>query len=162
MAEQEKAVTVLAGATQVAAEEFCVVVDYSMTLRQMIAAGHYNWGRSDITEERFPIPHSKRGKEEVVIKLVNFGCDMESDNALCELDKMGFRPAKSPELLALGAVYPEKQLEFPIVALGSVWRDSEGRRRAPRLSKVNSYHEIGLGFVDSAWDWFYRFAILRT
>ncbi len=54
-------------------------------------------------------------------------------------------------LLALGAEYPDLQKEFPIVALGSVWRDLGGRRLVAYLAYWRSKRSLGLRWVGLDW-----------
>lgn len=116
-----------------------VTVDCSMTLIQMIEAGGYIGYFSEvINQDNFPI--TGQGKTEVVLQLVNMGKDATTADVLAEMDRRGLRPATLPELLALGAKYPELQVSFPIIALGSV-------------------HKIGntdfvtyLNSIDNSWD----------
>ena len=114
----DKFVDLVAEADGKTGSSFKVTVDYSKTLEQMIADGKYDWKNSDIKAKNFPL--NGQGTTAVNIELVHFNRNIESDTALAELDKMGLRPATLPELLAFGAKYPDKQREFPIVALGSV------------------------------------------
>ena len=159
----EKVAAVLAEAMRAAANlfRFRVVVNYSQTLEQMIAAGRYDWKNPDITEKHFPIPPSKRGKEEVAIELVHFDRNMESDEVLRELDKAGLRSAELPELLAFGAAHPEKQREFPIVALGSVWQHWHGDRGVASLYGGADERGLGLPWWSVSWGSLYRFAAVR-
>ncbi len=98
---------------------FRVLVNYDQTVKDMVQAGKYDWSGSlfQVTSDNFPINHRAAGTVEIV--LVHFHRPVGMSEALGELDKMGLRPAELPELLALGAAYPEKQREFPIIALGS-------------------------------------------
>ncbi len=140
---------------------FRVTVDYSQTLEQMIATGKYDWKNPDITAKHFPVSSSKSGTEEMAIELIKFDRDMQSDDVVCELDKMGLRPADLPELLAFGAKYPEKQHEFPIIALGSVWQGWDGNRLVPYLDSDSGGRNLGTDFFGSRWDSLYRFAAVR-
>ncbi len=154
----EKIASVLAETIQDAANLFCVTVDYSMTIEQMIAAGRYDWQNNDVNDKHFPIPPSKRVRQEVAIKLVQFDSNMESEEVLRELDKMGLRPAELPELLAFGAAYPEKQREFPIVALGSVWHDWDGDRGVACLYRDADKRNLDLDWWSGGWGSGGRFA----
>ena len=93
----------------------------------MIASGKYDWRDFAITSNNFPI--TKRGTDKVLVELIQFDRDMGSADVIRELDTMGLRPADLPELLAFGANYPEKQREFPITLLGSVWHTADGDDR---------------------------------
>jgi hypothetical protein len=97
----------------------------------------------------------------VVVELVHFGRDMESESVLKEFEARGLRAATLPELLAFGATYPEKQCEFPVVALGSVWRSRGGHRYVPYLSGDGSERELHLDWSGNRWDDYCRFAAVR-
>ncbi len=141
--------------------KFKVTVDYSQAVKQMVEAGHYDWKNPNINHTNFPIPPSKRGKKEVTIGLVSFNRNMELNEILQELDRMGFRPAELPELLAFGTAYPEKQREFPIVALGSVWRYWFGHRRVAYLCSRSGRRILRLRYFVDRWNSDYRFAAVR-
>ena len=136
-----------------------VLVDYGQTLQQMIAAGAYDYANLNITAEHFPMTGD--GKREVVVELVHFGRDMESDAILKEFEARGLRPATLPELLAFGATYPEKQREFPILALGSVWQGPDGGRDVACLGDWDAKRGLGLDWDDDRWDVDCRFAAVR-
>ena len=136
-----------------------VLVDYGQTLQRMIANGKYDFVNSDITSGNFPT--TGNGKQEVVVELVHFGRDMKSDAVLKEFEARGLRAATLPELLAFGATYPEKQREFPIIALGSVWRSRNGVRSVPFLGRLGSRRELNLYWYDDRWYDDCRFAAVR-
>ncbi len=140
-------------------EVFPVTVDYSQSLAQMIVAGKYNWVNPDITQEHFPITAS--GTVELLPELVHFGKSMSTDDVLKELDRRGFRPTTLPELLAFGTKFPEKQREFPVVSLGSVWADSRGDRRVPVLDGYPSERGLDLYWVGRDWHVDCRFLVAR-
>lgn len=133
----------------VSAEVFTVVVDYSMSLADMIAVGRYDWTNSDITAENFPV--SGEGQKEVEVELVHLNRDASTEEVLEELERRGLRPAKIEELLALGAKYPELQKEFPIIAFGSVWRDPDGGRYVPFLHWGDDERDLHLDCFDNHW-----------
>ena len=143
----------------VQASDLPVKVDYSRTVEQMVADGKYDWSHPDIAAKNFRI-HSQR-KVELTIKLINFNRNMTSKEVLRELDKQGLRPATLPELLAFAARYPDKQREFPIVALGSVWRSFGGRRDVPYLWSRSSGRGLGLSWLDRRWSILCHFAAVR-
>src|SRR3989338_10193376 len=144
---------------QLAKNCYKVFVDYGQTLQQMIANGKYDYANSDITSGNFPM--TGNGKQEVVVELVHFGRDMESDAVIKEFEARGLRAAMLPDLLAFGATHPEKQREFPIVALGSVWQDRYGSRRVPVLSGDGSGRLLYLFWSDYRWNDNCRFAAVR-
>ena len=136
-----------------------VIVDYGQTLEQMVGAGKYDWANLDITQEHFPV--SGNGKAERTLELVHFNRVMTTDQALEELDKQDFRLATIEELLAFGATYPEIQREFPIVELGSAWRDQHGMRSVAYLHREGSRRTLHLYSIKSDWYGSYRFLAVR-
>jgi hypothetical protein len=121
---------------------FQLEIDGTKTLEQMIADGKYDWKNSDINEKNFPI--KDKTKRTATIELFHFVKDISSENAIKAMAKEDFRPATIEELLALGAKQPELQKEFPIIALGSVWRLPFGLRGVPGLYWSDSGRELNL------------------
>lgn len=142
-----------------AVEVFQVVVDYSQTLADMIAACNLDWVNPDITQEHFPI--SGNGVVELKAELIHFRETMSTNIVLKDLDRQGYRPATLPEPLAFGAKYPEKQREFPVVALGSVRANPDGSRRVPYLCGDGSSRGLDLGWYGLGWHDDYRFLCVR-
>lgn len=138
---------------------YSVSVDYGMSVEELIKLGLYDWANSDITSKHFPT--QRTGKQEVVIELIHFNRSIGSEEALRELDKMGYRPAELHELLAFGAKYPNIQREFPVIALGSVWQCPLGRRRVPFLYWGGSGRELRLRWFGDDWHVRCRFAAVR-
>ncbi|MBI3589296.1 MAG: hypothetical protein HY093_02685 [Candidatus Liptonbacteria bacterium] len=135
---------------------YTLSINYDRSVADGIAAGKYDWVNSDITQDHFP---SKRNDTaEVGVQLVHFERDMTTDDVLCELDKLGLRPAELPELLALGEKHPDLQREFPVVALGSRWLHSHGRWLVPALARHDAERALRLRWVDVGWGGIYRFA----
>lgn len=113
---------------------FQVMVNYNQTLTEMIEAGHYdsfdpniqNFGltsKGGLFSEwpsgfKYDLRALSKGRKtgQVGIDLVGFGQRITSEEVYRELRGMGLRPANLPELLALGAQYPDIQRKFPIVA----------------------------------------------
>jgi hypothetical protein len=134
-------------------------VDYGRSVEDGVKAGRYDWVNSDITSLNFPT--KRKGRAEVVMELVHFNRYISNDGALRELDRMGYRPAELHELLAFGEKYFEVQLEFPVVALGFVWRGRGGGRFVPYLFRDGSKRYLYLGWIGDGWDEIYRFAAVR-
>ena len=139
---------VLSGETAVTAKNdaFRVRVNYDLSVKEAVSAGKYDWENDDINDKNFPSKRS--GLAQIDIRLVHFNKDMSSEDVLKELDKMGLRPAELPELLALGAEYPDEQRKYPIVALGSVWRGWGGSRVVPCLVRGGGERYTGLSWFD--------------
>ncbi len=136
-----------------------VRVDYALSFNEMVRAGKYDEVNSNITARHFPV----KGKDNmnVKIELVQFSLDMSSEQVLIELFQTGLRPALIEELLAVGVLYPELQRQFPIVELGSVWRQPEGGRSVAYL--VGNVHKRGLYLTWWSTGWLprHRFIVVR-
>jgi len=126
------------------------VLDYDMTLEQMIEAGNCYFVNEDITAERFPL--NRRESGEVELHIVHFGRDMTTKQVLAELDKQGLRPAELPELLALGVAHPDLQRKFQLVALGSEWQGPRCRVFYPIL-EGGGRRRLSLGWRDPINGW---------
>lgn len=134
-----------------------LIVDYAQSLKQMIAAGYYDWVNPDI-EKNFSVQGS--GRVELGAELIHLNRNVSSDEALKELDRLGYRAATAEELLAFGAAYPEKQREFPIVALGTV-RRVYGGRRVLFLWGGGLGRDLGLDWFGRGWNVYCRFPAVR-
>ncbi|MGD0977252.1 MAG: hypothetical protein ABR875_03095 [Minisyncoccia bacterium] len=139
---------------------FSILLDYSLPLSDMITAGKYDWVNSDITAKHFPLDKSG-GKVELDAQLIHYGKSMSSEQVISDLDSKGLRPALLPELLAFGAKYPDKQRDFPIIALGSKWRDPHGSLRVPDLDGGGSGRDLDLRWFDDEWGGYCRFLAVR-
>lgn len=138
---------------------YSLIINYDLSVEKAIKAGKYDWVNSDITSDHFP--SMETGEKEVSIELIYFGRDMGTDDVLRELDKMSLRPANLKELLALGEKFPDIQREFPIIALGSVWRDRYGYRGCAFLLRGGSMRSLSLDWLLVRWREFCRFAAVR-
>src|SRR5258706_2548056 len=138
---------------------YSVDVDYSASLEQLVKAGKYDWFNDDITGRNYP--SSEKGTAQVLVYLVSFNRDINSEDVVKELDRQGLRPATLKELLALGASYPDLQRKDLIVALGSTWRDSGGDVRVPDLRSCGSNRYLHLSWWAGVWRSFWRFAAVR-
>ncbi|MEK7520415.1 MAG: hypothetical protein AAB581_04220 [Patescibacteria group bacterium] len=152
----DKFVDILAGGTK---SIFIITLNHTLSLTDMIAAGHYDWVNDDITAEHFPV--KGKGAAELAVELVHFDRSISSGDAVKEMEKMGLRPATHEELLAFGAKYPDIQREFPIVALGSS-AQIHGRRFVLFLFRYGSERFLSLFWWDSFWGADYRFLGVRN
>ena len=136
-----------------------IVVDYNLSLAEMIKAGGYNWVNNNIIAENFPI--QREDKEVLEITLLPFNRPISSDKVIKRVCKAGYRPANLPELLALGFQHPDFQRQFPIPALGSVWWLHPSGPCVPCL--WGDDWERGLHFrqLKDIWHPGYRFAVVH-
>ncbi|MBU4332294.1 hypothetical protein KKD19_03685 [Patescibacteria group bacterium] len=142
-----------------AGEVFPITVDYALSLEQMITAGNYDWKNSDINPDHFPIKGC--GQVEVETVLVHLNRIASTDEVLEELGRRGLRSATLPELLAFGARYPDKQREFSIIELGSVWTDPDGDRCVACFYGSVDERRLRLRWFGSRWRGHYRFLAVR-
>jgi len=138
-----------------------VMVDYNLSLAEMIKAGQYELINDDITGENFPIRGT--GQQEVELMLVHLNRIVTTREVLEYLNSQGLEPAKIEHLLAFGAVYPDAQREFPIVALGSSFVADGGSRYYPYLRSDGHERRLNLSWddADDHWGGSCRFLALR-
>jgi hypothetical protein len=145
-------------------EELNVVVDYSMTLEQMVAAGNYDWKNEDIISRQFSV--LGEGRPEFEVQLFNFGRSISSEDAeraIKEAVPSGqWELGRIEHLLAFGAKYPETQRKFPIVCLGSVSNSKVfGKRHVPYLYRRVLGRSLHMDWYSNGWHSFYRFLGVR-
>ncbi len=148
-------------------DTYPLIVDYGMSLEQMVKNGRYNWSHENITSKKFPT--RRTGKAEIVIKLVRLNLSVHTSTAIEELNKeKGFRLAEPCELLAFGEKYPYVQRKFPVVALGfvrttfGIYSDREALYLyGDRLSRYVGLLDVGDVVSDSVLDPGYYFALVR-
>lgn len=138
---------------------FLISIDYGMSIEKMLELGEYNSLNSKITSKHFPT--SRTGKMETEIILIHFNRSISSKEALKEMDKMGLRAAEPHELLAFGVKYPDVQCQFPIVALGLVWRGPDDSRNVVCLGGVGAKRNTRLYWCEGDWGDYWRFAAVR-
>lgn len=139
--------------------EICLLaVDYTRSLRDAVAAGRYDYVNENIKEDDFPAHEHEQGKKEVAFRLFHFNRYIESDEAIVEMDKQGFRPASLREMLVYREANSDLQRQFPIIALLSVWVDPiSGRRSVPALWGSG----LCLDDFGHRWSSHYRFLAVR-
>lgn len=140
-------------------ELYVVTVDYKMSVEEAVGRGNYNWADPDITSKNFPM--EQKGKVKLTVELISLCHRVSTEEALKELDQMGYRPAELLELLALGAQYPNLQTG-PIVALGSVWQDLSGQDRVSSRSIWPLFERyLSLRWAKASWPVGWWFAAIR-
>ncbi len=139
---------------------FTLLVNYGQSVEEALRAGNYDWANNDLTSRNFP--PTRCGTDTVRLHLVHFNKAMGDDEITRRLEKLNLSDATIEELLALGAnpVTRDLQRQFPIVARGSVWRDSDRYRNVPVLWRYGSERHAGLGSLGLKWDADYRFLVV--
>ncbi len=97
--------------------EFYALVNYRLTLPQMIAETKFDNVNSDITPERFPVVGS--GTKKYKFKIFEPRHNISSEDAVEMMRKEGFPAARHEEGLAFAREFPNEQLKRLIVLLGS-------------------------------------------
>jgi len=136
-----------------------LAVSYELTVEDLVTAGKYDWSNDDIISGNFPT--DRKGKFEGKAYIVHCGRFISSEDVLAELDKMGLRAAELHELLALGVQHPDKQRDFIVAALGSVWQRPSGDRSVPYLGGWSDRRGLFLGWLDGDWYEDCRFLAFR-
>lgn len=139
-----------------------VMVDYGQTFEQMVAAGRYDWRSGDITAERFPIKGD--GVVTFETRLFHFNRRVSSEEAVRHIASVDptnpWQAAHIEHELAYGAIYPEEQRQFLIMALGSsCWMG--GSRFVSCLGRLDAKRGLGLRSWDFDWNADDRFLAVR-
>jgi hypothetical protein len=100
----------------------CFTVNYEDRIEERIKEGSFDYSDPKITSKRFPLVGHEKTRE-VKTRLVQFQKTMSSEEALTEIRKRNLRPANAHELISFAEKNPETQKDFPIIALGSIWKD---------------------------------------
>lgn len=114
-----------------------MVIDYNLSLREMIALGKYDHVDPVIKETNFPVLNKDENKERLIYltgKLFSFREPLSSEEIILKMQAQSFIPANLPELLYLGKIFPNLQMAFSIIALASTWKSS-GDTYSPGLFK---------------------------
>lgn len=137
-----------------------IEVDYNRSLADMIKATKRHCVDGNINAKHFPL--KGKGKHKLTAALFHFNRSMESEDAIAEMDKRGYRPGHIEELLAFDEKHPDFQRKFVLVAaLGSVWRNQEGDRLVPYLDWYNFERQLDLCCFWNKWFATYRFLAFR-
>lgn len=132
-------------------KEINLTVDYSQSLAEMITAGNYDWKNSVISEKYFAVTRELTAKRILLLaKLFCFSYHISSDGVISEMNKNKVRSATLPELLALGANYPELQRQFEIIALGSIFYRIGGSI-VPGLYFDGVKRKLSIDLYNNAW-----------
>jgi len=123
----------------IAREQWTVSVNYSLSLDQMIAAGHFKSVDRNYSATAFPI--KGEGTKSLLIRLVGIEAksgDIATDEVLNSMKLHAVRPAVLEELLALAAGAPDARLDRRVTALGTIWRDPDGLVYVPECNFAKS------------------------
>ncbi len=140
------------------AVSYPVTVNYDISVEKLVELGHYSWTSKSVNSSNF---HSKKhGRAEVQTELISLNRMVSSDGALMELADRGYRHATLHELLAFGVKYPDVQLHFPVVAIGSVC-EVHGNRYVAYLYRDDLGRYLFLYWFEYSWVGSVRFLAVR-
>jgi len=131
---------------------FRLVINYDLSLQEMIRSCNLEKVDQDITLDHFPI--RDQGKQEVEILPFSFKDFVSRKEAIREMRREGYFPCRIEHLLGLGRDYPKLQMR-PIIALGSVWN-----RKVPCLTGKDDFRCLILDSSFGEWGkdhWFIGF-----
>ena len=134
-----------------------VEIDYSRPIEDMVIAGNYDCSNKSIHSENFPVPPQFRrlGRVKVNLHLIPCKKQISYKEALLMLKSFGLRPGILPEQLAIGAAFPQKQVECPIFQIGSLWPDRKGRR-CTYLRKANKERMLAVAWTRYGFQPYYQ------
>lgn len=128
--------------------EFYALVNFGLTLTQMIAEAHFDWVNDNITPERFPVVG--RGTKKYKFKIYEPKRNISSEDATERMRSDGFPAARHEVGLAFAREFPNEQLKRPIALLGlsAEWR---GARVVVCLGRLGAKRD--LHFSNWRFDW---------
>jgi len=135
------------------------VVNYDLSVKELLKAGKYDWQNEDITDKNFP--STEKGEKEVEFGMFHFKRGISSEDAIAEMKKAGYRPSTMKELLSFGKNNPDLQRKYPIIALGSV-AELGGARHVGFLHGNGSGRDAGPDCFGSGWGDYCRFLAVRN
>ncbi len=143
-------------------EVYPLEVDYSADLEEAMRAGGYN----DIHREILPSASwftDFGRKEKLQMKLLEFEQPVSTEEVLAKAKAKSLRLANLFELLAFGAKYPEVQWDYPVLALGSRWRNQNGDQGIAYLWHNAFGRALEMGLIQNGkqWDNLCRFAAVH-
>jgi hypothetical protein len=95
-----------------------LTVSANLAFEERIMRGNYWRRNSDLTEKDFPVAADQVGVWEW--KLFYFNRDISSEEAIRLMREHGYEPAQIGHILTFGEKYPEEQIVFSTIGLGSV------------------------------------------
>lgn len=135
-----------------------ISVNYDRSVEDGVSAGQYDWSDEDINSKNFPT--NQKGTKEVAMRLIHFNCIIPVSDVFRELKDIDCRPAEIHELLAFGEKYPEVQRQFPVIGIGSNWKDRDNDCHAPCLTVDGTRRRLELHVIEHTWSELYRFAAI--
>jgi hypothetical protein len=134
-----------------------LAVDYDLPISRAIELNKYAWVNDDVLRLN-SIP--KTGSSSYIhLGLIQFSQVIRTNDVLQRMTEGSFQPAGLRELLAFTPYFDAEPL-FPIVALGSVFQDSNGQRHAVCLYGNCAETNLGLNSLQFGWNRRHRFLVV--
>jgi len=144
-------------------ETLHVQVNYNLDEGKVIEATNCRYDRVNNNVSAKNFPTTRTGVAERDIQLVY--CNkwgISTSELLKKLDEIGLYPIERHELLAIGAQYPDKQREYLIPALGSVWQNSsDSKCYSPCLHGHGGVRLLDVICYNVLWLTGYRIAVKK-
>lgn len=130
---------------------------------ERIEAGHYDVVHASITEKHFPaslsVPSEPRA---MLLALLRVNGHLTTQDIKNSMTRCAYVPLTIEFLLAFGECHPEAQRKFPIVALASFTRLSNGETRFPCLRMRGDLRALSWISTCASWRENCRFLVLRS
>jgi hypothetical protein len=135
-----------------------LVIDYTLSLAEMVRASGVLVTDRKFTEENFPIDvHGSAVEVEAVLVQHSRAGYYGSDNVLKGLEQRSLQPASHAALLAFASWYPDLSYRFHIVAFGTV---GVGANDLPCVALL-SHGRLRLEWFGQSWGPHHRFLSLK-
>ncbi|MEI6627470.1 MAG: hypothetical protein WCL61_02650 [bacterium] len=106
-----------------------ITVNQCQSVEKLLEAGKFAFRAAYINSRHYPVPQKAKKFQQPVALFWFDGMGMvDTETVLAQMAKEGYRPATIWELLFLAIAYPELQIEFNIVALGTVYHHPDQDR----------------------------------
>ncbi|MFA7049735.1 MAG: hypothetical protein WC164_01325 [Patescibacteria group bacterium] len=137
--------------------QFSLPINKEKSLSDLLRDGKYN-----LIGNRIDSMNLEKTKKKIVeLKIFDLRQlkprDSSSETICLTMKDQGFKASNFLELLHLGAIYPDLQRRFPIVALGSICIAAQGRIGVPYLTIRDYQRMISLNFFNYSWKPQYKF-----
>ena len=93
-----------------------ISIDRSKSMQELIDAGNYDYVDPMLIKA---FPNIEAGPSNLEVAFVRFNKDINGEEVIAELDKLGLRPVTASKLCAIGATFPELQQKQTLISLGS-------------------------------------------
>lgn len=135
-------------------DKFIAMIEYSKLSYGDLAElfGRVN---GDLQRAQFELtgPCKNVGQQagKIEFRYVHMQKSASTKEVLTEIEKRGLRPATHEELVGFASQFPEEQRRFPIVELGSVWRNGHDSCSVIHQRGKDGLRWMGLARTNGVW-----------